>query len=202
MNGAHTTQTHQSRRQSILGNPSHGIGLARLLEVVSTRSAATARHCPAVFRGEQWAACRMHELFVKAGMDKQRYGYPGPTRTRGCRLPHPDADGGKTEQGCMVCGDVVVNRLDAGDGYCEDRFRARPISQERPGPPVEITTLKPSGGGCGGGIAPYSGVDGVPFIPLDGVMRTPIRTFPAPPAGDYLDIAICIGGNNHETACR
>jgi hypothetical protein len=62
--------------------------------------------------------------------------------------------------------------------------------------------LKPSGGGCGGGIAPYSGVDGVPFIPLDGVMRTPIRTFPAPPAGDYLDIAICIGGNNHETACR
>jgi hypothetical protein len=33
-------------------------------------------------------------------------------------------------------------------------------------------------------------------------MRTRFCTLSVPSAGDYLDIAICIGGRKHESGCR
>jgi hypothetical protein len=195
MNGPYPTQACRSGRQSLLGLTLSSLGRTSLLEAVRACSAIAHRHRTTILGGEQWKTGGLHELLGKTWMDKQRHRPQGPTGTRGSWLSRSNAHGRQTEQGRVVCGHMVGTRLVARDGDCKKQLRAGSLLQERPAAAhSENTRIRPSAGGYWNGIAPPHGVESPSPTPSDGVMRTRLCTIPTPPAGDYLDIAICIGG--------
>lgn len=191
MNGAYSPQAHRSRWQSLLGATPHSTGLTGLHEALCAGSAIIDRHCTPILRRKQRAVRGLHELPVEARMDQQRHDYTCPARTRNCGLLDSDTHWLQAESSSMVCSDMVVVRLDAGNGYCKDRLRAGPVLQERFSTTItENASLTPSAGGYWYKLAPPHGVESPSFTPSNGSMWTRFCICSAPSAGDYLDIAI------------
>lgn len=179
------TQIIRPGRGAVPATPSCGTGRPSLYRAIRAGRAPLVGHSPAAFGIEQRQVDRLHEVPGTARMDQQRHHNPRSPGIGGRGLSVRDTKGHAPQPGGVVCRDLGIPRLDAGNGRYGEQFPAWRLCPARAG---ENASLTPPDGVESDVIAPPHGVRNTPLTPSPGAMRSLFRTSLTPPDGAYLDL--------------